>query len=231
MGGSVRVGVAWILLGCAFSVAAVGQDVSDRQPPAPPDRPLVVEKYQPGATYDSLQAGQDAYRMAEADRQAAYRRQGQLIEDIRQYNAAWAYAYPPPAAGMYVYGSPRAIRRGYARGYAIPVQPPPPPLGLSSPYVDSVRQPTGYEHVLTGRGYIYRPVYAEPAAAENGPLSREPAAAFAPPGPPASRVQRSTPSVTVPPPRPSPPPPPPAPEPAPEPAPAPPAEPAGPMEL
>ncbi len=146
--------------------------------------PAQEEVYHPGETYDSLQAGQDAYWDAEAQRRALIGRQLMIEEQIMLQNT-WAvpqdryrpvhpesygpilpkayggptladvYAYPP--AGPVYYGGAAA---------PVPVFQPWPRVPndiWGAPYYGYVRQPIGHVKIWTSRlGYIYKPIYASP---------------------------------------------------------------------
>jgi hypothetical protein len=151
-----------IILAASIAVPAGAQSTS-----APAQRDRGVE------TYDALQAGQNAYRAAEAQRQAAIDRQLQVQDEIRWYNS-WAPGYGdgPTLTEIYAYGSPRAYRRAQRQGYGPLFEPWPRVPGdiYGSSYYGYVRQPTGHEKIWTSpNGYIYRPRYDRP------PSSGEPA--------------------------------------------------------
>jgi hypothetical protein len=155
----------------AVLLATAGAQEATLPQPAPL-RPR--EQYRPGMTYDSLQAGQDAYRAAEADRQAAIQRQLRIQDEIRWYNT-WAPGYEswPTLPEIYAYGARRAFRPTYRygnAGYYGPLFEPWPRVPgdiYGYPYYGSVRQPTGHEKIWTSpNGYIYRPTYDPPPHAE-----------------------------------------------------------------
>jgi hypothetical protein len=184
-----------IALGWVYGATVLAQ-VSAPSPSQPPLR---------RPTYDSLDAGQDAYRAAEADREAAIQRQLQTQDEIRWYNT-WGPDYnfwpPPPSISPYnaPWGYPRAYRGGFHG---------PPPWAWRDAYKpgypDGVRQPTGHEKIWTSpNGYIYRPLYDQPDRPQRRSASPVPPAAsrLHSDGSPPSRS-----SPTPPPPTPMPPPP------------------------
>lgn len=144
-----------------------------------------VEVYHPGETYDSLQAGHDAYLDAEAFRRAAIGRQLQLQEQI-QLDNTWAnptnkYSpirsesfgpiWPRAVAGIGregVYAFTRPDRPAYQDRWGVPffeTRPRVPNNIFGAPYYGVVRQPTGYVKIWTGpQSYIYKPTYASPPA-------------------------------------------------------------------
>jgi hypothetical protein len=221
MRGAMRVifvSLAGAVLGGVLAVEVPAQEQSG-MPVAPKSvAPRSAGTNRSGETYDALQAGQDAYRAAEVDRQAAVKRQLQVQDDIRRYNA-WLSEqgdWPAPLE-VYEYRPSRAFRRAYRYGFS----PPPAPWLRAPgdvygyPYDGGVQQPTGHEKLWTSpNGYIYRPRYNPPAVAEPRQAPRRPAPA----------EDRQVPSRVPPAPIPQPPSPP-------TPAPSPPSEPAGPQEL
>ena len=142
-----------------------------------------IEVYHPGETYDSLQAGHDAYVNAEAVRRAAIGRQLQLQEQIQRDNT-WAnpadkYSpirpesfgpiLPRAAAGIGredIYALTRPDRQAYQDRPGLPLFEPWPRVPndiFSAPYYGVVRQPTGYVKIWTGpQSCIYKPTYASP---------------------------------------------------------------------
>ena len=177
-----------------FSPAATAQ-----QPAAPeaiPVPPAWVQAPLPPATYDSLDAGRDAYLRAEAQRREAIARQ------LAGNAYAQSHAFP---LGMYlrlgpVYAYlPPAGRRAYA-AYAPPIVTAPPngaPYsgyvqrigpwpGLRaalSAYADRVPQPSGHVVTPSGpNGYVYRPYYKQdlqpqpPLGPPEAAVARPPAA-------------------------------------------------------
>ena len=79
---SMRAGVCGLLtglLGWLICGTALGQDASGRPEVVPAPSPArVTPQDRPQPTYGPLQAGQDAYRMAEEQRRWAVERQAQL---------------------------------------------------------------------------------------------------------------------------------------------------------
>jgi hypothetical protein len=142
-----------------------------------------IEVYHPGETYDSLQAGHDAYVNAEAVRRAAIGRQLQLQEQIQRDNT-WANSadkyspirpesfgpiLPRAVAGIgreEIYALPRPDRQAYQDRPGLPLFEPWPRVPndiFSAPYYGVVRQPTGYVKIWTGpQSCIYKPTYASP---------------------------------------------------------------------
>jgi len=174
-------------------------------PPAPGGR-----QYQPDAKYTPLDAGEDAYRRAEAQRRWAIDRQLTVEKNVRDYNT-WKYynwgnfnrfaqpfvdAFAPPRVAW-------RIRRGAARRAACgPVPPPfyPSPVSPDAPlgynYLPFRSQPVGHEKTWTSpNSYIYKPVYTPPnrPQATIGNTPPPGAAAVAPPTtvPPPAPAARS----------------------------------------
>lgn len=110
-----------------------------------------TEVYHPGETYDSLQAGRDAYLDAEAYRRAALGRQIMLEDQILAENT-WAdpmdkyRPISPETFGPLYLPWPRVSNDIYGAAY----------YGI-------VRQPIGHVKIWTGpQSYIYKPIYASP---------------------------------------------------------------------
>lgn len=147
--------------------------------------PAQQEVYHPGETYDSLQAGQDAYWDAEAQRRALIARQLMIEEQIMLQNT-WAnpqdryrpvhpesygpikpqayggptladvYGYPPSGGGPVYYKASAPVP-------AFQPWPRVPNDIWAAPYYGYVRQPIGHMKIWTSRlGYIYKPIYASP---------------------------------------------------------------------
>jgi hypothetical protein len=160
------------------------------------------EFYHPGETYDTLQAGRDAYMDAEAQRRALIGRQIMVEEQIMRENTwadpqdryrpvhpesygpilpkspaatANAYAYPTDGGPVY-YGNAPAQNptSGYVSG--VPVFQPWPRVPddiWGTPYYGYVQQPIGHVKIWTSRlGYIYKPIYASPPAESPQPAPR-----------------------------------------------------------
>jgi hypothetical protein len=87
-------GISWrvIAILCMAALPAAAQEGNDRGRAGFPGVPLVEEQYRPGETYDSLQAGWDAYLEAEASRRAAIGRQLMAQDRILFFNT-WASPY------------------------------------------------------------------------------------------------------------------------------------------
>jgi hypothetical protein len=102
---------------------------------------------------DGVQASQDAYQAAEAERRAAIDRQHQLVDQMRLQaawpNTSYAHTLGNVYGYTYVYG-PR-------RGYRAAVWLGPPAIAVS---------PRGPNDFLAPYGYAYRPWY--------GPLPQSP---------------------------------------------------------
>ena len=156
----------------------------------------------PSATYDSLDAGRDAYQRAEAERRGAIQRQ---IESNRQVpGTADPLGYYPLRGIGPVYAVPllrparRAVwaYRNWESQYPYSVYRPPllpltplpvDPRGALPGYLgtypsgDRVQQPLGHVVTPTGpNGYIYRPYYGS----ERGNQGAAPPANPPPPQPP-----------------------------------------------
>ena len=177
------VGMACAALAAVFLCWSIGgsaaaQDVppgAEAVPAPPAAEPIspyrVEEKFDPSQAYDPLQAGRDAYQRAEEARRQAINRQLDTL-DYAKWLSTWTaprvYAYPLPS--VYAYPIRRSVRRAYRGvhvGGVVPVitQWSRAPVGVYGyPYYPQVWQPIGHEKVWTGpNGYIYRPIYAEPA--------------------------------------------------------------------
>ena len=157
------------------------------------------EVYHPGETYNSLQAGYDAYLDAEAERRAQIGRQIMIQEQIMATNT-WADPadrYRPVHPESYgtirprfytgatlsdVYGGSSVVGAtivGY-RGAAGTIYtgkgsawPRVPGDIYGTPYYGFARQPIGHIKIWTGpQSYIYKPVYANAPMAE--PISAQP---------------------------------------------------------
>jgi len=158
---------------------------------------------QESASYDALQAGQDAYQAAEAERHAAIDQQRNTIEQMKWYNT-WAYrGYAPTLSNIYANGysyNPRRVYRQAIRYGSPPVfQPWPRVPGdiYGYPYYGAVRQPAGHEKTYTSpNGYVYRPRMPPPAPSPSSPP--------APPATPAPEVGGSPESIPAPPSEPGP---------------------------
>ena len=157
--------------------------------------------------YNALQAGQDAYQAAEAERRAAIDRQRSLIEQMKWYNT-WAYrGYAPTLIDIYAYRyapygysySPRrAYRQAIRYGYSPVFQPWPRVPGdiYGYPYYGAARQPAGHEKTYTSpNGYVYRPLYENPPPPQPPP---------GPPPQPQPRIDGSPESIPAPPSEPGP---------------------------
>lgn len=170
--------VVWGLLGGLLGWAVCGTALAQNAParpepvPAPPPNGLARQasaqpRYGPG------QAGQDAYRMAEAERRWAVHRQLQLVQTAWWYSP-WVAPYVPGTPPVYAYRPRRASRRwgidvprrmrGRAYRYGYPaVYAPWPSVAINVYRYSSypwVRQPLGHETVWIGpNSYVYRPFY------------------------------------------------------------------------
>ena len=195
--------------------------LTDAAQPAPAQQ----EVYHPGETYDTLQAGQDAYWDAEAQRRALIGRQLMIEEQIMLQNT-WAdpqdryrpvrpesygpilpkvYA-GPTLADVYAYPPASAV---YYGGVSAPVFQPWPRVPndiWGAPYYGYVRQPIGHVKIWTGRlSYIYKPIYASPPMEGPRPALAASARAAAPLARrPATEPKRSAGNVPSPPPPPRP---------------------------
>lgn len=107
-------------------------------------------------TYDSLQAGQDAYRLAEERRRNNIAAQSNLVETLR-YSAAYRPVYGE--ATVY-WRSPYVTPWGYAPGYYSSYSPV---IGyVRDPNIPFPRQPIGQRQLQTGPNrWESHPVYAE----------------------------------------------------------------------
>ena len=149
------------------------------------------EVYHPGETYDTLQAGYDAYLDAEAERRAQIGRQIMIQEQIiatntwadsaNRYRPAHAESYGPIRPRYYTGatlsdaygGSSQAAGTivGYSAAFVGTMYtgtgsawPRVPGDIYGTPYYGFVRQPIGHVKIWTGpQSYIYKPVYATAA--------------------------------------------------------------------
>jgi len=193
--------VAWLglVVGPAWSQQEVIPAPAPSGPVAPDGKP-----YRPNATYDSLQAGQDAYQRGEEERRWAIDRQLQVEQNIIDYNV-WSYynwgmphfyGYGNPYVGMYA--PPEVgfrLRRAFARwGYWPPLYPTPlsPDSVYGYQYRPFAKQPIGHEKIWTGpNSYIYKPRYASPEPPPGPP-------AFQPAPPPGAPMPASPPGAQPP---------------------------------
>jgi len=150
--------------------------------PSAPVAPLEVrERYDPNARYDGIDAGEEAYQLADQGRRDAIDRQLQAIQDARWYAGlptGSAYYRNPPSLGI-IYAGPRRLlpwrarraerRGGYGYVYSYPYAFEPWPLVggdiFGYPYDNPIRQPSGVERIWTSPNrYLSRPIYgpAEP---------------------------------------------------------------------
>lgn len=188
-------GLLWGLLGWCVCGAAPGQEAPGGAATAP-EPPEAPQQARPEVTYSPLQAGRDAYQMAEQQRRWAIDRQLGLLDDVKRDNTWIGYA----AAGLpeiYAYGSPWAARRAYRRGYGPLFTPWPRVPGdvYGYPYYPWVRQPIGHEKIWTGpNGYIYVPRYAPPGPAPGVPMPAAPSAAM--PGSPPTQSPQPPPAAS-----------------------------------
>ena len=209
MTGNLRAAVCALLGGLlSWPICGTGlaQDVPARPEVLPAPAPTAVpQQDRPQVTYGPLQAGQDAYRMAEQERAWAVQRQLQLAQTAWWY-PAWPPAYvaggaPIRGSGVYVYAPPRVGhplvgRRAYRYGYWPAPQPwPYVPAGVYAyPYSAWVGQPTGYQQIWIGpNGYVYRPYYWPPAPPQNVLAPVAPSATT--PALPSTRPPQPTPGV------------------------------------
>jgi len=185
-----KLGLAFI----AWGVSETALAQQPLQPAAAPDSPRYEsrESYQPGQTYDSLQAGQDAQRLAEERRADAIQQQ---LPSSR-WPSTWGPAYAAAAVPrVYVYPGPRAARWAYRYGYGVYV-PWPRAVVPAYPY-PRLRQPIGHERIWTGpNGYIYRPI--DPRSPVPGGAAMPPAPQVPTPADPATRPQPGPPAELVP---------------------------------
>ncbi len=171
---SARVGgLPAVFLACSLGGTGLAQQVT-AQPevvPAPqPARP--PQQVQPQSIYDPIQAIEDAYRLAEQQRQLAVSRQLQLVQSLWSYQTyPVPYVAPVPiATPVYVYGSPRALRRAYRYGYWTTPQLPVPVGAYAYPSSTWIQQPIGYQQIwISPNSYVYRPYYGQPAQQQNAP--------------------------------------------------------------
>lgn len=185
-------GLFGVVLAWVFCGTGLAQNVPARPEVVPslpwahwPPPNAAARQYRPQPTYGPLQAGVDAYRMAEAERQRAVQRQVQLVQSAWSYHPWSAPYYVPSVPHLYAFPPRRALRRAYRFGYW-PVPQPWPNVSIGVyryPYSPWVRQPTGYERVRIGpNSYVYRPYYGQPSGQQNppgavGPTAPTPAAA------------------------------------------------------
>ncbi len=152
------------------------------------------EVIHPGETYDSLQAGRDAYWDAEAERRAKIGRQLMLEEQIQientwsdpedKYRPVRPESYGPIRPKVYVgptladvYANPSSGITYYNTQPAFQSWPRVPGDIWGTPYYGFVRQPIGHVKIWTGRlSYIYKPVYASPAMEPSAALHAAPSA-------------------------------------------------------
>jgi hypothetical protein len=175
--------------------------------------PLEVrQRYNPAATYDSIDAAEEAYGLAELERREAIERQLQTIQDMRWYGGLptdpLSYRDPPSLESIYAGGyrlgwrARRAARR-WGSAYAYPgpyVFEPWPLVGgdiFGYPFDNPVRQPSGLEIIWRSPGsYIARPIYppSEPVAPLPVPEeAREPV-----PAPPPQPAPEPAPTPSIP---------------------------------
>lgn len=159
---------------CLAWIAVLGLAVGARAAAQEPLPPAAAPAAPPSAhSFDALDAGRDAYQMAEAERRQATARQVQMVDDMVWYSAAPSYRCP--LALEFSYAHPRAWR---ARIGPVVVSAGPAVFGhhasleaLGSatvgpwgiygyPHVERAAQPLGHRVIVTGpNGYVYRPVY------------------------------------------------------------------------
>ncbi|OHB70096.1 MAG: hypothetical protein A2V70_00455 [Planctomycetes bacterium RBG_13_63_9] len=175
------------MLALAVCGVALGQDAParDRTRPIPLGGPQAPRAQN---AYPSLEAAQDAYRAAEAQRRWAISRQLQMLEDLR-YRNPWVAAFVPSPADFYGYANRWTPRRAYRDGFDARLTPSPyipgPIAGYA--YDPRRRQPIGHEKIWTGpNSYVYRPY---PAPARSSPPASTPASPVAHPTPAASHPQ------------------------------------------
>ena len=192
------------LVGWQVYGAAPGQEAPGGAATAPAE---AAQQTRPKVTYDSLQAGRDAYRIAEEQRRWAIDRQLWLLDEVKRYNT-WIDSYVPGLTEIYAYGSRSAARRAYRHGYGPLFTPWPMVPGdiYGYPYYPWVRQPIGHERIWTGpNSYIYCPRHAPPALGQNvpppaaplAPMPASPSTHSQPPG--ASLGEQAAPPALVPP--------------------------------
>jgi hypothetical protein len=145
---------------------------------------------------DGLQAGQDAYQRAEAERRAAIDHQRQLVWQMQRQYAWGDPRYAPSAADAYgyAYGPRRTYRQALRLGY-VPLWPRAPGDIYGDPYHGFLRQPTGNGRDGTApNGYVYRPGNVPPPPAPGGNRSATPTpAAPRPSGSPETNPSLSAP--------------------------------------
>lgn len=201
-------GIKWIspwlvvfasLLGVGMPTAAWSQVADSLGVPATQGMRSIME------SYSSVDAAQEAYQRAEAQRAQSIHGQVQTEARIGYYASRPAYAYPY-AAGVLGYAPGAVAYGGYAylprrgvwayRGPSYPyaalqlrvVGPPgiAPSWSMltnrlySLPYPSRVAQPSGHTITPTGpNGYVYRPAYGAPvppAAVVPAVVGEQPAA-------------------------------------------------------
>jgi hypothetical protein len=182
------------LSGWLVSATGLAQDLPYWPQGTPaPTASAAEQQYHPQVGYGPLQAGQDAYWLAEQERAWAVQRQVQWAQ------AAWLYPAWPPAyvtvPGVYGYVPPRVIRRAYRYGYWPVPQPVPyvSPGVYAYPYSVWLGQPPGYGQIVVGPNSVYRPYYVPPALPQTMPVPMAPSAPT--PASPSTRPRQPTPAI------------------------------------
>lgn len=231
-GAWLRLAAVFAVLGWAGTSPLAAQEV-DPQPPEVVPAPVPVQPISNAAPgdapkdYGPVEAGQEAYQRAEAERQEAFNRQRDLNEQMRatadpyspvRPSLAGAYAMFPPAPLPPIAFGPRRARYAaqsqvrYSYYYPYPMirayrgvfEPWPFVPGdiYGYPYVPQIRMPTGQVQIEIGPGRILsRPVYEGEGPAQE-PTPAPPRAAEGQPEivPPPAAPELNPPGAPQPPP-------------------------------